>query len=216
MPAMNYSLCLLMFWQRSADSEETNPPGIGSPEDFQKTLAQQWLPGLTITIEEARAWFEQSPSRIVETRCSRYHDPSGRVALLGDAAHGMSSAFAQGCQAGFADATALANLLRHYPDDLPTMLTQYSRQQVREGHAITDLNAYLRPRAKWLSTLFKVYGAFQIKMQRLAPRWGNEPLFAQLARPYIAYSAIAHQYRGWISLIRWSNRKTASNASNRD
>ena len=216
MPAMNDSLCLLMFWQRSADSEATNSPGIASPENFRETLAQQWLPGLTITIEEARAWFEQSPSRIGETRCSRYHDPSGRVALLGDAAHGMSSAFAQGCQAGFADATALANLLRQYPDDLPTVLTQYSRQQVREGHAITDLNAYLRPRAKWLSTLFKVYGALQMKMQRLAPRWGNGPLFAQLARPDIPYSAIAHQYRGWIRLIRWSNRKTASNASNQD
>ena len=209
MPAMNDSLCLLMFWQRSADSEATNPPGIGSPEDFQEALAQQWLPGLTIAHEEARAWFEQSPSRIVETRCSRYHDPSGRVALLGDAAHGMSSALAQGCQAGFADATALANLLEQYPDDLPTALTQYSRQQVREGHAITDLNAYLRPEAQWLSTLFKVHSALQTKMQRLAPRWGNEPLFAQLARPDIPYSAIAHQCRGWIRLIRWSNRKAS-------
>jgi kynurenine 3-monooxygenase len=216
MPAMNDSLCLLMFWQRSADSEETNPPGIGSPEDFQETLAQQWLPGLTITLEEAKAWFEQSPSRIVETRCSRYHDPSGRVALLGDAAHGMSSALAQGCQAGFADVTALASLLRQYPDDLPTVLQQYSRQQVREGHAITDLNAYLRPQAQWLSILFKVYGAVQMKIQRLVPRWGSAPLFAQLARPDIPYSAIAHEYRGWIRLIRWSNGKATPKACRRD
>lgn len=207
MPANNDSLCLLMFWKQSADSEETNPPGIGSPEALQEILAQHWLPGLTITLEEAKAWFEQSPSRIVETRCSRYHDPSGRVALLGDAAHGMSSALAQGCQAGLADTTALANLLEQYMDDLPTALTQYSRQQVREGHAITDLNAYLRPKAQWLSTLFKVHGALQMKMQRLAPRWVNAPMFAQLARPDIPYSAIAHQCRVWIRLIRLSNQR---------
>ena len=216
MPALKDSLCLLMFWQRSADSEENNPPGIASSADIQRALAQQWLPGLTITREEATVWFEQRPSRILETRCSPYHDPAGRVVLLGDAAHGMSSALAQGCQAGLADATALASLLRHYPDDLPGVLKQYSRQQVREGHAISDLNAYLRPQAKWLSILFKVSGTVQMKIQQLAPRWGNAPVFAQLARPDIPYSAIADQYRLWIRLIRWSNGKEDSNAYRRN
>jgi kynurenine 3-monooxygenase len=206
MPTLDDRLCLLMFWQRPPDSAADNPPGIESPGDFQRNLAEQWLPGLAITPEAAKVWFEQKPSRIVETRCNRYHDLAGQAILLGDAAHGISSALAQGCQAGLADATALATLLQQHPDDLPTVLTEFSRRQVREGHAITDLNAYLRPQARWLSTLFTLCSGLQMKLQRLAPRRGRPPLFAQLARPDIAYSEIAHHYRTWIKLIRWSNQ----------
>lgn len=206
MPALDDRLCLLMFWQRPPDSAADNPPGIESPGDFQKNLAEQWLPGLAMTPEAAQAWFEQKPSRIVETRCNRYHDLDGQAILLGDAAHGMSSALAQGCQAGLADATVLATLLQQHPDDLPAVLTEFSHRQVREGHAITDLNAYLRPQAKWLSTLFTLYSGLQMKLQRLTPRRARPPLFVQLARPEIPYSEIAHQYRAWIKLIRWSNQ----------
>lgn len=206
MPALDDRLCLLMFWQRPPDSAADNPPGIESPGDFQKYLAEQWLPGLAISPVAAKTWFEQKPSRIVETRCSRYHDLAGQAILLGDAAHGMSSALAQGCQAGLADATALATLLQQHPDDLPAVLTEFSRRQVREGHAITDLNANLRPQAKWLSTLFALYSGLQMKLQRLAHRRTRPPLFAQLARPEIPYSEIAHQYRTWIKVIRWSNQ----------
>ena len=211
MPALDDRLCLLMFWHRRPDSAAYNPPGIENPGDFQKYLAEQWLPGLAITPEAAITWFEQKPSRIVETRCNRYHDLAGKAILLGDAAHGMSSALAQGCQAGLADAMALATLLRQHPDDLPTVLTEFSRQQLQEGHAITDLNAYLRPHARGLSTLFKVYSALQMNVHRLAPRWCAAPLFAQLARPDISYFKIAHQYRVWMRLIRWSNRMSRSN-----
>ncbi|OUC13571.1 MAG: hypothetical protein B0A82_16575 [Alkalinema sp. CACIAM 70d] len=214
-PELDDRLCVLMFWQQASDCAIGNPPGITSPQDFQKQMAEQWLPGLTIDDAMAQALFDQRPSSIVETRCSRYHDTPGQAVLIGDAAHGMSSALAQGCQAAFADVIALDCLLQSEADHLPTVLSQYSAQQVKEGHAITDLNAHLRPQAKGLSLLFNIAMGLQSKLSRWFPGWVSPPLFALLAQPEISYAEIAHRFRFWIHLIRWSNQQHQSRVESR-
>ncbi|MGI0494033.1 FAD-dependent oxidoreductase [Alkalinema pantanalense CENA528] len=214
-PELDDRLCVLMFWQQASDGTIGNPPGIQSPQDFQKQVAEHWLPGLEIADATAQAWFDQRPSSIVETRCSRYHDTLGQVVLIGDAAHGMSSALAQGCQAAFADVMALDRLLQSEADHLPTILSQYSAQQVKEGHAITDLNAHLRPQAGWLAFLFNVSMGLQSKFSRWFPGWVSPPLFALLAQPEISYAEIAHRFRFWIRLIRWSNQQYKSRLESR-
>lgn len=212
LPATNDRLCLLTFWSPRSGGDGNNPAEIKSPDAFQRGLAESWLPGLVIPHEAARAWFDQTPSRILENRCSRYHDLEGQVVLIGDAAHGMSSALAQGCQAGFSDAVTLSRLLTLYPDDLPRVLQEYSRCQVPEGHAVTDLNAMMRPASPAspaLSRLLRLLTLWQPLATKHLPRWIRPDLFIQLARPDIPYTALAHQYRIRIRLRYWIDKGLA-------
>jgi 2-polyprenyl-6-methoxyphenol hydroxylase-like FAD-dependent oxidoreductase len=63
--------------------------------------------------------------------CERYHD--GRVALCGDAAHGMSPAGGQGMNTGFADAEFLAEVLAS--PDPRALLPAYTRYRRRAASA---------------------------------------------------------------------------------
>ena len=61
------------------------------------------------------------------------HEPlpciaQGRVALIGDAAHAMSSSQARGMTAGLEDALALARALAASPQDLPAALLAYQAE----------------------------------------------------------------------------------------
>lgn len=63
--------------------------------------------------------------------CARYHD--GRVALCGDAAHGMTPAGGQGMNTGFADAEFLAEVLAS--PDPSALLPAYGRYRRRAAAA---------------------------------------------------------------------------------
>jgi salicylate hydroxylase len=81
----------------------------------------------------------------------RWHDPAGRVAILGDAAHPTLPFLAQGANMALEDAWVLATELAARPDDAAAALAHY--QARREGRcrsivAAADRNArayHLRP-----------------------------------------------------------------------
>ena len=58
----------------------------------------------------------------------------GRVALIGDAAHAMSSSQARGMTAGLEDALALAQALAASPQDLPAALLAYQAERLPLVH----------------------------------------------------------------------------------
>ncbi|KAK8185158.1 FAD binding monooxygenase [Phyllosticta capitalensis] len=73
---------------------------------------------------------------------------SGRVALLGDAAHSMTSFFGQGACQAIEDATILANMLhRHYSPssssskNIPDVLKSYAREREDRAKAVADFSA---------------------------------------------------------------------------
>ncbi|MFN7899100.1 MAG: FAD-dependent oxidoreductase [Synechococcaceae cyanobacterium] len=59
----------------------------------------------------------------------------GRVALIGDAGHAMSSSQARGMTAGLEDAECLARQLAAYPDDPLEALRAYERERLPRVHA---------------------------------------------------------------------------------
>lgn len=206
-PEMNDQLCLLMFWQQAPHLAQGNPPGIQTPADLQKAVFEQWLPGLKVSDAAAQAFFERRPSSIVETQCNRYHDDSGQAVLVGDAAHAMSSLLAQGCQAAFADVVVLDQCLQTAEDELKVALTKYSALQVKEGHAITELNTLLRPKAKWLARLFGTAMMIQSKLSQRFPNRFSPTPSTLLSRTNLPYGAIYDRFKLWMLLIRWSNRR---------
>lgn len=207
-PELDDQLCFLMFWRQDPHLTQGNPPGIQTVIDLQKSVFEQWLPGLQLSDTAAQRFLDQRPSSILETRCDRYHDEAGQAVLVGDAAHAMSSFLAQGCQAAFADVVALDECLRAANDDLQVALAHYSARQVKEGQAITDLNTLLNPKAKWLSLLFGVAMSIQGKLSQRFPQWISPPPFTLVSKTNLPYGTIFDRFKPWMTLIRWSNQRS--------
>lgn len=222
-PELNDNVCLLMFWphdwtedgiggdrgkspDESLQERPINPPGINTAEDFQKRINERWLPGLQMTLEQARQIFAQRPSPVVQAKCNRYHDLPGQAVLLGDAAHSMSSLLAQGCQAAFGDAIALDGLLQEEADNLQAVLPKYSAMQIPEGHAITELNTNLRAKRRWLGNLYSFAMLVQGKLNKAFPQWFSPTPSTLISRTAIPYSQIAKKYKFWMRLIERSNK----------
>ncbi len=206
-PELHDHHCLLMFWEQSHHRCQNNPPGINTPTDFQQMVFKQWLPGVLVSDALAQAFIEQRVSSILETRCNRYHDLAGQCVLVGDAAHAMSSALAQGCQAAFSDVVVLDQLLHSTKDQLQLALPEYSALQVKEGHAITELNKLLRPKAKWVSLLFGSAMMLQSKLNKRFPQWVSPTPSTLLSKTTVPYRKIYDRFRPWMSLIGWSNQR---------
>ncbi len=80
---------------------------------------------------------------------------SGRIALLGDAAHPMRPYLAQGAGMAIEDADVLAKALDAAPDDLPGALRHYADQRWQR-------NARVQARAISNGEIFHLQGAMQI------------------------------------------------------
>ncbi|MEA5532889.1 NAD(P)/FAD-dependent oxidoreductase [Crocosphaera sp. XPORK-15E] len=207
LPEVNNQICLLMFWDQNPEILNRNPFNINTVEEMQKKIKETLLPGLELTNDQAQKLLNKYPSTVVQTKCNRYHDLEGKVALIGDAAHGMSSRLGQGCQAAFNDAIALYKLLVEENNNLSLVLPKYSEKQVKEGHAITDMNADLAPRSQWVSFLFNTVMLIRSKLNKKFPNLIKPTAATEVSQTLIPYSEIAARFQHWMSLIKWSNER---------
>jgi 2-polyprenyl-6-methoxyphenol hydroxylase-like FAD-dependent oxidoreductase len=98
---------------------------------------------------DAAAVIGSTPAAEVVTNWSFDIDPlptlaRGRVALVGDAAHAMSSSQARGMTAGLEDALSLAAAVERRAGDLPEALQDYDRERRPVVHAYQE-------RSRWVS-----------------------------------------------------------------
>ncbi|MDJ0658187.1 MAG: NAD(P)/FAD-dependent oxidoreductase [Crocosphaera sp.] len=207
LPEVNNQICLLIFWDKTSSKLNQNPPEITNANEFQRIVKDVLLPGLQLTNEQAEQFITKRPSSVIQTKCNRYHDREGKVVLVGDAAHAMSSRLGQGCQAAFNDVWVLNQLLQEENNNLDIVLPKYSEKQVKEGHAITDLNAYLSPRTNWLMILFNSMILLRSKLNEKLPNLIQPTPLNAVSQTLIPYSEIAHRFQHWIRLIKWSNQK---------
>ena len=160
LPRKDGSFSALIFWQPVGSSDTINPCGIATVEEFQQLLHQispQNLPALKLDRDQAAALLADQPGSEYWSQCRRYHDLEGQAVLIGDAAHGMFSLLGQGCTAASANAVALDSLLRQHRDQLSIVLPKFSQQQVKEGHAASDLNLIaLTFYHRWLGLLYRI------------------------------------------------------------
>ena len=107
----------------------------------QRRLLREPIPSeaLARLHPEAAALIAATPPQAVVANWSFDLDPlprlvQGRVALLGDAAHAMSSSQARGMTAGLEDALVMARALVDHPGDPQQALRSYERQRLPVVH----------------------------------------------------------------------------------
>ena len=79
-------------------------------------------------------------NKISQVHCNFYHSTKLQALLLGDAAHATSPQIGQGMNTALADAAALDEFLTLCEDDWTKVLPMFSKERVKEGHALTDLS----------------------------------------------------------------------------
>jgi len=101
--------------------------GAGGPEELREVFADGHPKAqrLMKLVDPARHW-----DIAVMEPVPKWHE--GRVALLGDSAHAMLQAMAQGACQAIEDAVCLAECLKVHPDDLAAALPDYeARRRLR-------------------------------------------------------------------------------------
>lgn len=190
----------LIFWQPVDGRDQMNPCGITTVEELQQLLqemAPKQSPTLEIDRDQALAFLATAPGREYWSQCDSYHNLEGHSVLIGDAAHGMFSLIGQGCTAAIADAVALASLLQQYSEQWEIVLPQFSMQQVKEGHAASDLSLIaLVFYHRWWSLPYKIATVLWVFILR------QPSIIAQLNRVNANYVQVFRQNRLWIWLAK--------------
>jgi 2-polyprenyl-6-methoxyphenol hydroxylase-like FAD-dependent oxidoreductase len=118
---------------------------LPTSREQQRQLLQEPIPAEALARLDPRAaaLIAATPPEAVVANWSYDLDPlprlvQGRVGLLGDAAHAMSSSQARGMTAGLEDALALAEALAACPDDPLAALLRYECERLPIVHAYQE------------------------------------------------------------------------------
>ena len=200
LPQKDGSFSALIFWQPVSSSDIINPCGIATVEELQQLLHQmspQNLPALKLDRDQAAAFLADQPGSEYWSQCRRYHALEGRAVLIGDAAHGMFSILGQGCTAAIADAVALDSLLRQHHDQLSIVLPKFSLEQVKEGHAASDLNLIaLTFYHRWLGLLYRIVTLLWVVVLR------QPSIFARVNQVDAKYVQVLRENRFWVRFAK--------------
>jgi kynurenine 3-monooxygenase len=190
----------LIFWQPVGSTDRSNPCGIATVEELRQLLQEMTpknSPALQLDPDQAAAFLAAQPGHEYWSQCRCYHDLEGQAVLIGDAAHGMFSLLGQGCTAAIADAVALDSLLQQYGDQLSLVLPQFSAQQVKEGHAASDLSLIaLVFYHRWLGLLYKLVTLLWVIILR------QPSIFARLNQVDANYVQVLYENRFWVWLAK--------------
>mmetsp|Transcript_11583 Transcript_11583/g.35873 ORF Transcript_11583/g.35873 Transcript_11583/m.35873 type:complete len:507 (-) Transcript_11583:725-2245(-) len=206
---------ILLFWpQELTDANShvmlstrgvnlsSNPWGVTCERDLRHELvaAEPRLASGLVDVD-LRRFLHTAPGRELAVKCSNLN--VGRVALLGDAAHGMYSTLGQGCACAFNSAEGLAKALASVQasdqPDIPVVtrsrsliasiaprtgkesweaaLAQYSSSILPQGHAATDLNL--------LSHFFYSKNGLVQRLCRSLPLLHRAPKLEMKTRPFL-------------------------------
>ena len=90
--------------------------------------------------DAGKKWVEQKLATTSMAYCSFYHSNKLQALLMGDAAHATVPNIGQGMNTALADASALNKILDECDDDWRKVLAEFSKERVKEGHALTALS----------------------------------------------------------------------------
>ena len=140
----------------------------------------------------ADAWEDHPLSSLAIVRC--YPWTSGKVALMGDAAHATVPFYGQGMNAGFEDCTVMNDLMLKHNHNWEAIFDEYSRERKPDGDALQDLsldNYYVM--SDYVGDpAFLLRKKIEAKFSTLYPdKW--IPLYSQVTFSEIRYSVAYKQ-----------------------
>ncbi|MBL4625044.1 MAG: FAD-dependent monooxygenase [Flavobacteriales bacterium] len=135
----------------------------------------------------ADAWEDHPLSSLAIIRC--YPWTSGKVALMGDAAHATVPFYGQGMNCGFEDCAVLADIMHKHGDDWETIFEEYQKSRKPDGDAVQDLSIhnYHVMRDFVGDPKFLLQKKIEAKLNEYHPdKW--MPLYSQVTFSHIPYS----------------------------
>ena len=146
-PQSNGMMNLMIgHFQNNAIAPELLSGSVDEVETYMKTFFKAFP--LVDYTDFAKQWVHQDWSTTSQLHCNCYHSDKLAAVIMGDAAHATSPALSLGMNTALDDAQTLNRLLDELEDDWTQALPAFSRERVKEGHALTDLSFHvyaLRP-----------------------------------------------------------------------
>lgn len=117
----------------------------------------------------ADAWEDHPLSSLAIIRCFPW--TSGKVALMGDAAHATVPFFGQGMNAGFEDCSVMFSLMKKHNEDWDKIFKEYEILRKPNGDAVQDLSLlnYIVMRDKVADPAFLLQQKVERRMAELYP-----------------------------------------------
>ncbi len=133
---------------------------------------------------------------------------SGRVVLIGDAAHAIVPFYGQGVNCGFEDCLELVTQIKASPDDLSLAFERYQQVRKANAEAIADLALanFHEMRDDVASPMFLWKKRLEHLLAKLLPGW-YRPLYPMIAFSLIPYAearARAAQQATTLRRVGWS------------
>lgn len=172
-----------MFGEKSFDTINTKEK---VSEFFQETFADT-IPLMPTLLDD---YMNNPTSSLVMVRCSpwNYED---KILLLGDSAHATVPFYGQGMNCGFEDCTFFEEMLDSANGNWNGLLSEYSKERVKDGNAIIDLSLrnYIEMRDLTGSKDFLLRKKIEGKFSSIYPeKW--IPLYSQVTFSHIRYNEV--------------------------
>lgn len=170
---------------------------LRTPDDVLRFFRERFPDASPLIPDLALAFFENPTGSLVTVRCDPWH-ASGRVALVGDAAHAVVPFYGQGANASFEDCLALAARLRE-TSDRGVALAAYQADRKPNTDALADLaiENFREMRDQVASPLFLFRKKFEKVLNLLMPQT-YIPLYPMISFTRIPYAkARERAHRQW-------------------
>lgn len=134
----------------------------------------------------ADTWEQHPLSSLAIIRC--YPWVSGKVALMGDAAHATVPFFGQGMNAGFEDCSIMFELMNQHGNNWEKVFSDYQKMRKPNGDAVQDLSLqnYIVMRDKVADADFQLLQKVERKINALYPD-SYFPLYSMVSFTGIEY-----------------------------
>lgn len=164
LPNLDKSFTATLFWPRKGPGSFDE---IDTPEKARRYFDDNY-PDASELMPDLEEDYRLNPiGSLLTVRCSPWN--SGRVALIGDAAHAICPFYGQGANAGFEDCIELVRQLDAHADDWVSALADYAAIRKPQGDAIADLalHNFVEMRDSVNSPGYKVVHSIEQRLNRL-------------------------------------------------